>query len=464
MPITSLRESLSRAANPFGEREIQLKTTSHGQDITSVPAERQFPRMMNRRDDDVPASWSEDRDRYVQQYRGSVYLAIGAIARMASMQEASVRRRRIVKGKVKFEAVTPRHPLVKLLEKVNDEDTFFDLVFHTVGWLLLTGDAYIYEAKNGFGTPVELWPMPSQMVKVIPGQDRLVDGFLVQSGTMGNFNVPRDWMIRLKNPNFDWAGDRRHYGMPAIKAAAATIDLEDEMIGRQHYSFKNFATPSLFLKTEKNLQPAQVMQLWTDIAAQHGMMEQTGKPMILHSGLDLAGEVNRREKELDYTGSLDKTLEMTLATMGVPREVVGLVGSSNRASAEAALLQFTKMTVNPLLKMLSEHFTQDLAKQFGEDIVIDLGPANVDSQDYILRAVTTLQKAGAITPDEARDMILRLPPLEGSYGDRPVIVSGFGQVDTQTGEVLLPGKGSEKGPQEPGPIETGKQALGGDSR
>jgi HK97 family phage portal protein len=467
MPISSLTDSLTRARNPFGDRLVTIQGTGRGADITRQPANLQFPTMVNGvfRDSRTQASWTDDRNEYVQHYKGSVYIAIGAIARMAAMQESKVKRR-VIKGKtVKFENVSPAHPLVTLLERVNEEDTFFDLMFYTVGWLMLTGDAYIYEAMNGFGTPVELWPMPSQYIHVIPGKERLIEGFNVQASHGDNYFVPRDWMIRIKNPNFDWSGDRRYYGSPAIKAAASTIDLEYEMINRQRYGFKNFATPSLFLKSDKNLQPHQVQQLWTDIAAQHGMMEQTGKPMILHSGLELAGEVNRREKELDYTGSLDKTLEMTLATLGVPRAVVGLIGDSNRASAEAALVQFTKMTVNPLLKMLSEHFTQDLAKQFGPDIFIELGPANVDSQDYILRAVATLQKAGAVTPDEARDLILRLPPLPGKIGDRPVMVSGFGQVNPETGEAVLPGKAgdSQTGPDQTGPV-TGGAALSGDNR
>ena len=52
-------------------------------------------------------------------------------------------------------------------------------------------------------------------------------------------------------------------------------------------------------------------------------------------------------------------------------------------------------------------------------------------------------------------MILRLPPLEGKYGDRPVMVSGFGVVDPQTGVATLPGKGSENVPEEPAPVQVG---------
>lgn len=472
MPLTSLTSIIDQAGrDPLFTNTVSVTGSGGGGDISSVPFEQQFPRMAvnTQFDGRVAAHWTEDRNSYVKQYKNSTYMAVSAIAKMVAMQDIVVQRRTIGKSGVKLERVRHTHPLQELFEEINPIDTLWDLWFYAVGWRLTTGNSMIYKAKNGFGVTKQLWPMPSQWCKVIPDPEHLIAGYEVSSGP-ATFYVHKDSMIDIKNPSLDWQGHGRFYGQPSIKAAAVTIELENQMYERLYYTFKNFAPPGMVFSTDQRLQPHQVHQLWANVAAQHSMSEHSGRPMITHSGLKLESSFqNSSQKELDYTGSLDKTLEITLATHGVPKAILGMVADSNKSNMEGSLIQFCKMTIDPILKQFSQHFTQNLAREFADDksLIVKIGPCSVDKEAQMVSIIEMLIKAGAVTPNEAREVLMDWDPLDSPHGEKAVMVSGFQAIDSETG---LPDENSkshssetsEKQPEpDPETVEVGRAALGG---
>ena len=430
----------------------------------NLPIEQQFPSMAvgGQFDGRTTAHWNEDRHSYVREYRGSTYMAIGAIAKMVAMQEVKVQRRIKKKSGIKYEKMSFTHPLCELFEEVNPVDTLWDLWFYMVGWRMLTGDSMVFKAKNGFGITKQLWPMPSQWCRAIPDPVNMIGGYEVSSGP-GTYFVPRESMIHIRQPNMDWQGNGRYYGSPVIKAAATTIDLENEMFKRLFYTFKNFAPPGMVFSTEQRMQPHQVHQLWANLAAQHSMSEHSGRPMVVHSGLKLESSYQQSgQKELDYIGSLDKTLEITLATHGVLATVLGITNGANKASMQGSLVQFCKMTVDPILKHFSQHFTQNLATEFADDrsLVVKIGPCAVDKEEQLVKMIETMIKAGAVTPDEVREMLMDMDPLNSPHGSKAVMVSGFQAIDPATG---IPEQADAGNPenQDSGAVEVGRQALAG---
>lgn len=424
--LMDLMDTISQLPPGLSEASYSI-VNNYRRDVSSLPTEQQFPSMVGNYQAGQAASWAENRDQYVKQYKGSVYIAIGAIARLAAMQTVKVKRR-IVKGnEISYESVSPTHPLIELLERVNPQDTAWDLWFYMVGWRFLTGDSFIYKAKNGFGVPQQLWPMPSQYVHVIPSPINYIEGYQIKGSGVTAAFVPSDMMIHIKNPSFDWAGTGRYYGMPAIKACAPSIELENEMWKRLYYTFKNFAPPGMVFETEQRLQPHQSRQIWGQLAAQHAVAEASGKPLLVHSGLKLAGEFSRGQRELDYTSSLDTVMDWDLATIGVPRALAGMVSGMETGDIETAIWACAKTSVDPMLVQFSQHLTQDLAKDFEDDLIITLGPCQVDTLDSLRLNIDLLLKAGAATPDEVRHMLCEMSPLPDEQGKRPIMISGFQQ-------------------------------------
>ena len=431
MPYEPLNEMFSQISRyPTTGYDVSYSGRAAGGNVMDLPMESQFPAMSGTYLGGGVADWQENRDQYVRQYKGSTYIAIGAIARMAAMQQVKVQRRIIKGNEISYEPVSPTHPLVELLENVNPFDTAWDLWFYTVGWRLLTGDSFLFKAKNGFGITKQLWPMPSQWVHVIASADEFVSGYQVRSGCGHDFTVPRDCMIQIKNPSLDWEGNGRYYGTPSIKAASQSIDLENEMWKRLYHQFKNMAPPGMVISTDMRLQPAQARQLWSQLAAQYSMQSHSGRPMLLHSGMKLEGEFSAPgSRELDYKGSLDSVLSYSLSIHGVPKALVGISDGLSRSNIESAIWGFAKTTLDPILQHISQHLTQDLAKEFDPNLIISIGPSSVDSQDSLRKDIELLVKAGAVTPDEVRHLLMKLRKLDGGMGERPVMVSGFQTVE-----------------------------------
>lgn len=370
-----------------------------------------------------PAQWLLDRNEYVKHFKGSVFVAVGSIARKIAMQQANVMVIRESKTGQTMEAAPERHPLVQLFREVNPQMVQYDLWFSTIVWRLVTGDAYWWKARNGFGLPAELWPLPSQWVYAVPDSEEYIGGYLVKSIFGRDAFFPADDIIHLREFAADWSSSGRFYGMPPLVASATMVDLEEAMLTRLYSQFKNFAPPGLHYETDESLEEAQIRELFSQVVNMHSMAEQSGLPIITHSGLKVS-EFHQSIREMDYARSLELAMEWILAIFGVPKAVVGLVKDANRANMEASLMAFCENTINPMLMQLGQVLTQGLAREFDEKLVIQFEPCTIDDIEQVRKNVDTASKQGATTPNEVRDMLLGLPAFEDG-GDTPFIAQNM---------------------------------------
>ena len=125
----------------------------------------------------------------------------------------------------------------------------------------------------------------------------------------------------------------------------------------------------------------------------------------------------------------------------------GCVHISGNSSAEASLYSFANNKLNPMLTAYSQTLTNQLGKDFyDEDLIIEIGPFNVRDYKEMVNASQALWRAGAITPNEIRDHLLGMPPLDFG-GDTPVLPAGVMQADygNTEGRGQLNATGDENG-------------------
>lgn len=374
------------------------------------------------------ADWANNHDQLLRLYRGSVFIAAGAIAKKVASVGAKVYRidLREKSGTVHKYPVSHEHPLAELLACPNENGcTAFDLHYLVTAWKLLCGNSYIWKWKNAFGIPTQIFPVSPQWVRVIPDSNNFIAGYRISARYWGSsqWDVRKAEMIHIKEENPDQFGVQRFYGFPTTVAVENTIELENEMFKRLRHTFNNYARPGLVFGTERRLQPHQLTQQVAEILSQHRVAEHTGKPMIVHDNMKLLAGMNDQQKELDYRGSLETTLKFTAAVFGVPLAVVGLMADQNRANAEAALYTFSHNTLNPFLEQYSQALTIGLAKDYGPDIRIQIGPFHVRDMQEVQKSMETAWRCGAVTPNEVRDRLLDLPPMTIG-GDNPVVPAG----------------------------------------
>lgn len=390
-------------------------------------------------------------DRLVKLFRGSVFIAAGAIANKISSMGLKVRRVKKRKTGSYKEEVSPNHPLVELLEDPHQDFTEFDFHYHNTAWKLICGDSYVEKQKNAFGIPVRLNLLSPQWVQIIPGENRFIDAYRVNSLYLGTkeWDVDRSDMIHLRQPNIDWSSTRRFYGLATSIAAENTIELEAEMLSRLRHNFSNYARPGLIFGTEQRFNDATLKQHVDAIWSQHRLAEHQGKPIVVHSGMQLLGGDNQKQDELDYRGSLEDTLKFTSATFGVPITVAGLMSDTNRSNAESALYTFAHNTINPHLVQYSQVLTKQLARDFDKGsnwkLEVQVGPFEVRDFNELVKSMEVMWRSGSVTPNEVRDRLANLPPLK-TGGDTPMVPAGVtpAMYGNTPGTGLLTASGDEE--------------------
>lgn len=371
------------------------------------------------------ASWNHDRNEYAKHVKGPVYVAAGAIARKVAMQPVKVKAITRKKSGLRKEDVDPLHPLNVLLEEINPHPSFvpFDLWYLTAIWRLTMGDSFWWKRRNGFDRPNELWPIPPQWCHVVPDKETYIGGYRIDGGTFFSSNldqlVPARDMVHTRENSIDWSGTGRFYGTPPLSAAADMVDIHEHMLKRLYYTFKNYAPPGLNYSTKEILTDAQAEEALVWILAQHGRAEQTGRPIVSHSGYEVT-EFAKSQREMDYQASLETSFDYVLATFGVPSAVVGILKDANRASMAAAMASFCQNTVNPLLVSLGQHLTIQLARDFDRRLLIEFEPCTVEDAEEIRKNMEFGMKSGAVTPNEVRQEFLRRDGFVHG-GDLPVI-------------------------------------------
>lgn len=375
------------------------------------------------------ASPTVDVNHLIRLFRGSVFICAGAIAEKAASMEAKVYRMRDRKSGPYKEKVSRNHPLIRLLQEPHPRLTSFDMHYQNFGWLQICGDAYMHKQRNNFGIPVRLNPLSPQWVQVIPGQMNFVDSYRVNSLYMGTqeWDIDHSEILHFQKKSLDWSSNRRFYGFSTIIAAENTVQLEAEMLSRLRHKFSNLSNPGLIFKTQRRLNEAQLKQNLDAIWSQHRLAEHEGKPMLVHDDMELISGADGKIQELDYRGSLEDTLRITSAAFGVPLAVVGLTEGKSKANAESELYSFAHNKLNPMLTSYSQTLTNQLAKDFcydeNEQLAIEVGPFTVRDYKEMVNAAQALWRAGAITPNEIRDHLLGMPPLDVG-GDVPLLPAG----------------------------------------
>lgn len=404
-----------------------------------------------------PAQWTHNKEEYVRHFKGTAFIAIGAIARKVAMQPAKVYYKVATKhgltrkGGVTLEPVEFDHPLPNLFDQVNPIHTQYDLWYQMVCWRLMTGDTYWWKTRNRFGGVVELWPLPSQWVWAIPSTTKFIDRYLVRGVFGPEVQMPAEDVLHIREPSIDYSstGGARFYGKPMITAADTAVDLEEAMFRRLYHQFRNFTPPGLVFSTEQPLGEDQFLDLMAQLKTQQARSEKTGEPIVAHSGMKV-GEFRESVREMDYSRSLETVADHIMAVAGTPKSVVGLTADYNRSNLEGAILCWAENTINPLLAHLGQHLTQNLAiADFDNDVVVKFDPVTTDDREAIRADVGAAVSAKAITPNEVREVLLKRERFTRG-GDNPV---GSPQ------DVEVPTWGDGKEPEPPPEPKEEKPAI-----
>ena len=275
------------------------------------------------------------------------------------------------------------HPYEQLLKTANPLMTGQYLRRYMVWWLLLRGESYVFIGTPGpaRGDPLELWPLPSDMMRPLPGTLRrsmLIDGPIIDYEYTIPGQEPQIFPgenilhYRLPNPFNYWQG------LSPLSAALLGVqtDISQAQWTRDFFGRDN-AIPTAIISLPKDISEAEFK------IAQEAIREQFGekrRSAIIPAGEMSVEVITQTLEQMQMIASrnfnrneIDRIYRVPEGYMGA-----GLSGASQLAH-EIAL---ARNAIQPLIDYLASEETAKIGPYYGEDIVI-VAP-NVIPQDRAL--------------------------------------------------------------------------------
>ena len=321
-----------------------------------------------------------------------------------------------------YETVEDRHPALDIINNPNPWMTGTDLLTIMMIYLQIIGDAYIHPAIDGnFGIPAQLWPIPSQWVKIVAGGEGedWVKGYKVRKGAVEvdfgneeilNFKLGRDPIDVL-------------YGQGFVESAWEELTLDQQYKNMEAAFASNLGRPDWLgfvssgdTDTLNRLQ-AQINQRLSDT-------RNTGKFLLL--GADESEMKFERLSFPEYplkgssSGGTARTpiLETLAFIWGVPLTKI-FTNKSTRASGAIGEFTYMKDTITPFLRMIEDVLNNKLLPMYGIEDDAFMAFDSVIPRDIPQdRArIQMLVSGGVLTKNELREWgnMEPLPELEDEF-------------------------------------------------
>lgn len=288
------------------------------------------------------ADWRTDRPMWLLTDYGSYVeegfeanpLIYSAVA--YKMRAASQARMRAWQGDAERpKPAPPGHPLSLLASRPNEHQSWNEFQSIQTGYLNITGNAYaLIDRKNGAGKPTSIFPLNPTLVRIIPGGDNRIKGYLYSpDGIDSTRRVPilAEDMIHVKFPSLSDPLAGLGYGMSPLTAMAISGDLENYMSTFLRNFLKSGAMLGGLLKFDVPLEQSDMDRIrarWREI---YGGVENWGDVGII----DVNGHYERmipsfKDMSLDVID--DRTETRILGPFGVPGILINAKYSLSRST------------------------------------------------------------------------------------------------------------------------------------
>ena len=293
----------------------------------------------------------------------------------------------------------------------------------------LTGNAYAYIVKNEKGVPVEMHPLLSQNVTVVPEKEDDDDGHLVAGylysldsidSSYPNFiddgrttAFARDEVIHFKTAN----PKSLFYGFSPLEAARYSVDTDTEMGIQRLRLLQNRAIPEGLLVSQRPLSAEDAERIRTQWNQLYQGRNQRGKLAVLDAGSFEFQRLGLSAEELEFQKGKDSVWQEIFAIYRVPFAILG-GPQTNKATVDAAERIFVKDDLKPRLAKIQATFNKWLMPMFGDNIIMHFDdPASKESSFRMEEKKTNLQLGiTTINEERAKD---GLGPVD--WGQEPIL-------------------------------------------
>lgn len=281
--------------------------------------------------------------------------------------------------------------------------------------LLLHGNGYVQILKDASGTPVELFALRPERVKVVLDPDGWpcaydygVTGRTTRLGLEDEDGWPGIIAIRTMHPLDD------HVGAGALEAAWQAVLIHNAATHWNRALLENAARPSGALVYDPGdgatLAHEQFERLKCELDIAFSGAANAGRPMLLDGGLKWQS-MALTPADMDFATLKSAAARDIALAFGVPPMLLGLPGDNTYANYREANRALWRLTLLPLAEKLFAALREGLAPWFpNAELRIDLDQVPALSEDRE-RLWSQVSEADFLSRAEKRQM-LGLPAEE----------------------------------------------------
>ena len=378
-----------------------------------------------------------------ESYQSAVFSAVKRIADMVAMTGFGAYE--FKNGDWELES-DPSNSFNKLFEDPNPIMDKYEVFERLSIDLDLTGNAYLYVVKDSKGIPIEIHPLLSYRMTLVPAEDQNQEGDLV-AGYIYSLDDNLDSTINVGERSTAFSKEEVihfktanpmsvFYGNSPIASSQFSIEVDKEMSVQRLRLLQNRAIPEGILTSNRPLtqdDAERIRHQWNQL---YQGRSKRGRVAVLDSGTFNFQRLGLNAEELEFTQGKEAVWREIFACYRVPYAILG--GKEvNKATIEGAERVFQLQGVKPRLLKIQATINKWLMPMFDCEMEFRFDdPTSKDSTFRLEEKKTNLQ-LGVTTINEER-IKDGLAPV--SWGDTAFMPMNLVQVG-QDGKVPTDEKG-----------------------
>jgi len=267
------------------------------------------------------------------------------------------------------------HPVFNVLNSVNQDLNYYDLMELTASYLGLIGNAF-WAIKSKNGVPVSIKVLPSEYTTIKMANDLSIIGYRVFNGVYEE-NYRKDEVIHFKNchPGLFWrvfnnALTTGLYGIGDLEYVLDEVYLYNSINDYLRALTENNAIPSGIVKytggrLDKNTLE-DVQKQWDRVTRS---WRRAGKTKVMDQDFDWI-PISMAPRELDFAEGRRWLMTVIAGAFGVPTDLIS-TENSNRATSNVAIQNYFRFSIKPRLKRIEERLNSHFINLFDDNLFFE---------------------------------------------------------------------------------------------
>jgi HK97 family phage portal protein len=369
----------------------------------------------------VPDYGLADNQAKLYQVLSWVHSAVSAVSGVSATADFKVKKRDDLGARDQV-----NHPFELLLAHPNPTQSRFDLMFSTFGYQYLTGNAYWWLNCVTSNPIDEIWVLPTNRIKPIPGRKfGLVDHYEFDAGLGKPEKIPPDEIVHFRR----WHPRNDFVGLSPVETVgrSAEKEVKAELYDLNFYD-KDNAKPPGFIGVDGNVPDNIFEKMQKDLERDHGGTRR--KLMLVRSAEGVSWQqMGLSQADMEFLHGREFTKEQ-IYDLFAPGWAAILAIQSTEASAKVAKATLMEFGVWQYMVSVAERITNTILPLYGEDLVGEFDDVRLVDRAMAMQEQQAYSEVHTI--DEVRAKFYNDKPIGDERGE--LLPGQVGQVQANPEE------------------------------